>query len=92
MNTPIVGESPTVPRPDIWWQLALCESGGNEKINTGNGYSGAFQFSLSTWAGLGYDGSPHQQTYEVQKQAAQEVQSLYGWGQWPACSAYLGLG
>lgn len=32
---------------DIWWQLALCESGGNWSINIGNGYYGGLQFSLS---------------------------------------------
>lgn len=29
--------------------LRMCESGGNYQINTGNGYYGAYQFSLSTW-------------------------------------------
>ena len=33
------------------WLLALrnCESGGDYQKNTGNGYYGAYQFSLSTW-------------------------------------------
>lgn len=33
------------------WLLALrqCESGGNYAINTGNGYYGAYQFSIPTW-------------------------------------------
>ncbi len=71
--------------------LAECESGGNYSINTGNGYYGAYQFSLSTWQGLGYGGYPHQASPAVQDQAARELQSLYGWGQWPGCSWYLGL-
>jgi len=71
--------------------LADCESGGNYSINTGNGYYGAYQFSLSTWQGLGYGGYPHQASPAVQDQAARELQALYGWGQWPGCSWYLGL-
>lgn len=33
------------------WLLALrtCESGGNYAENTGNGFYGAYQFSISTW-------------------------------------------
>jgi hypothetical protein len=27
----------------------------------------------------------------VQDEAAQRLQALYGWGQWPACGAALGL-
>jgi hypothetical protein len=30
-------------------KLRMCESGGNYQINTGNGYYGAYQFSLATW-------------------------------------------
>ena len=29
--------------------LRLCESGGNYQTNTGNGYYGAYQFSIATW-------------------------------------------
>ena len=31
----------------------VCESGDNYAEDTGNGYYGAYQFSLSTWYGLG---------------------------------------
>jgi len=71
--------------------LRECESGGNYSINTGNGYYGAYQFSLSTWQGLGYGGYPNEASPAVQDQAASELQALYGWGQWPGCSWYLGL-
>ena len=76
---------------DAFAALADCESGGNYSINTGNGYYGAYQFSLSTWQSLGYEGYPHQASPAVQDQAARELQALYGWGQWPGCSWYLGL-
>lgn len=31
------------------YDLRMCESGGNYQINTGNGYYGAYQFSIPTW-------------------------------------------
>nr|WP_284692518.1 transglycosylase family protein [Actinomyces sp. 217892] len=75
----------------VWWSLALCESGGNAAINTGNGYYGAFQFTLSTWQSLGGTGYPHENSYETQLALAQALQARSGWGQWPACAASLGL-
>ena len=71
--------------------LAQCESGGNFGINTGNGYYGAYQFSLGTWRSLGYGGYPHQASPEVQTEAAAKLQERSGWGQWPACSRKLSL-
>ena len=75
----------------VWAALRQCESGGNYAINTGNGYYGAYQFSQATWTGLGYPGRPDQASPATQDQAAQKLQARSGWGQWPACSAALGL-
>jgi len=69
----------------------MCESGGNYAEDTGNGYYGAYQFSLSTWYGLGFTGLPSAASPAVQDRAAQELQASAGWGQWPACSTQLGL-
>ncbi len=33
----------------VWDRVATCESGGNWRINTGNGHYGGLQFSRSTW-------------------------------------------
>ena len=42
-----------------WLQtLRDCESGGNYQDDTGNGYYGAYQFSLGTWERDGYTGLP----------------------------------
>ena len=41
-----------------WDAIAQCESSGNWHINTGNGYYGGLQFSLSTWHGYGGVGNP----------------------------------
>jgi hypothetical protein len=41
---------------DVWDQLAQCESGGNWSINTGNGFYGGLQHTLSTWRAFGGSG------------------------------------
>ncbi len=75
----------------VWAALRECESGDNYSENTGNGYYGAYQFSLTTWEGLGYSGLPSNAPPPVQDAAAQRLQAMSGWGQWPACAAKLGL-
>jgi hypothetical protein len=79
------------PSGGVWAELRQCESGGNYQDNTGNGYYGAYQFSLSTWEGLGLSGLPSDASPATQDAAAAELQARSGWGQWPACSARLGL-
>lgn len=76
---------------DVWAALAQCESGGNPTTNTGNGYYGLYQFSLSTWQAVGGSGLPSEASAAEQTQRAQTLQARAGWGQWPACSAKLGL-
>lgn len=75
----------------VWDRLAKCESGGNWAINTGNGYYGGLQFSLSSWRGVGGSGYPHQASRAEQIKRGQILQSRGGWGHWPACSKKLGL-
>lgn len=75
----------------VWDRLAQCESGGNWAANTGNGYYGGIQFSASTWHAVGGSGLPHQHSREEQIKRGQILQSQSGWGQWPHCSAQLGL-
>ena len=81
----------STPSGSVWDKLAQCESGGNWSINTGNGYYGGLQFSLSTWRAYGGSGMPHQASREEQIAIAKKVQAGQGWGAWPACSAKLGL-
>lgn len=75
----------------VWLQLRECESGDNYQENSGNGFFGAYQFSQQTWTGLGYPGRPDLEPPAMQDAAAQKLQAESGWGQWPACSAALGL-
>lgn len=76
---------------NVWLELRQCESGNDYQANTGNGFFGAYQFSQQTWTNLGYPGRPDQEPPAMQDQAAQRLQAESGWGQWPACSAALGL-
>lgn len=74
-----------------WLALRTCESSDNYAENTGNGFYGAYQFSQSTWSGMGYPGRPDQEPPALQDEAAMKLQGESGWGQWPACAAALGL-
>jgi len=82
---------PSSSGDSVWDRLAQCESGGNWSINTGNGYYGGLQFSLSTWRANGGSGMPHQASRAEQIRVAKRVQASQGWGAWPACTAKLGI-
>lgn len=83
--------APAIAGGSVWDSLAACESGGNWAINTGNGFYGGLQFTLSSWAAVGGSGYPNQASREEQIARAQILQQRQGWGAWPACSAKLGL-
>ena len=60
----------------MWDRVAKCESGGNWKINTGNGYYGGLQFAAGTWKGYGggtYASRAHQATKAEQIAIARRV-------------------
>jgi Transglycosylase-like domain len=92
-TTTTIAPTPQSPSTadDVWVRLRQCESGGDYTSDTGNGYYGAYQFSESTWLGIGETGFPNEAPPAVQDQAAQRLQARSGWGQWPACSQRLGL-
>jgi nucleoid-associated protein YgaU len=75
-----------------WDAIAQCESGGNWHINTGNGYYGGLQFSLSTWQAYGGSGNPADASREEQIRIAEKVLNSQGIGAWPVCGkrAYTG--
>ena len=75
----------------VWAQLAQCESGGDPKTNTGNGFYGMYQFTLETWQSLGGTGYPHEADAATQTAMAKKLQAQAGWGQWPGCADKLGL-
>jgi LysM repeat protein len=75
----------------VWDRLAQCESGGNWSINTGNGYYGGLQFSLSSWRAVGGSGLPSNASKSEQIARAEKLKAVQGWGAWPACTAKLGI-
>ncbi len=81
----------TAADDSTWNALSQCESSGNWHINTGNGYYGGLQFSLSSWRGVGGHGYPHRASKATQIRMAERLLASQGWGAWPACSNMLGL-
>ncbi|MFA9444768.1 transglycosylase family protein [Egicoccus sp. AB-alg6-2] len=77
-------------RDAMWDRLAQCESGGNWSINTGNGYYGGLQFTLSSWRAVGGSGYPHHHSRAEQINRGERLLAIQGWGAWPACSRKLG--
>ena len=71
--------------------LRQCEAGGNYATNTGNGYYGAYQYNLGTWANYGGYARPDLVPPAVQDAKARETQARRGWSPWPACARKLGL-
>lgn len=93
LTTPPAPPTTLPPRPphyDSWIRIAECESNGRWDINTGNGYYGGLQFSLSTWRAVGGTGYPHQNSMLEQMWRAERVLTAPGggWGAWPVCSRY----
>ncbi len=73
-----------------WDAVAQCESGGNYAINTGNGFYGGLQFTLSTWAAYGGTGAPQNASKSAQIAVAERVLAGQGKGAWPVCGTGLG--
>lgn len=102
-NSPAAASQP-VPQPQtptatlissvgtsVWDEIAQCESGGNWSTDTGNGYYGGLQFTLSSWRAYGGTGYPNQASRSEQIAVAQRLQAAQGWSAWPVCSANIGL-
>lgn len=65
-----------------------CESGGNYRINTGNGYYGAYQFDKGTWLANGggrYSKYAHQAPPFAQDHIMWKTWLVRGWQPW-ACA------
>lgn len=85
--TALAGASTASADSVNWDAIAQCESGGNWSINTGNGYYGGLQFSLSTWRGYGGQGMPNNASRSEQIRIAEKVLAGQGIGAWPVCGA-----
>jgi hypothetical protein len=75
-----------------WWELALCESGGDWAMR--NEYHGGLSFHPETWAAYRLKGMPKYAflaTPAEQVRVARLVLADQGWEAWPACARKLGL-
>lgn len=89
------GTAPVSGSLATWlYALRMCESHGNYQDNTGNGYYGAYQFSLSTWHRIGYSGYPNEAPPSVQDEAIVKNTNLSKGGlasQNPGCYRKTGI-
>lgn len=76
-----------VIRPYRGWlaHVRRCESGGRYRTATGNGYWGAYQMDLRTWASVGGHGYPHQAGRLEQDYRAVVLRLRRGTAPWPIC-------
>jgi hypothetical protein len=77
----------TVTRPYRPWlaRTRACESGGNYATNTGNGFYGAYQFTLESWHAVGGRGLPNDAEPLEQDYRAVRLLHVQGTGAWPVC-------
>ena len=97
---PAAAPAPAGGTPAVWACIGAHESGNNPAENTGNGFFGMYQFTASTWLNVMKAlGITSYRTYPyaaaapagVQLQAAEYLQSVAGWGQWPNTSRMCGV-
>jgi len=76
-----------------WSCISHYESGGNPADDTGNGYYGGLQFSLSTWYAHGGTGMPNQASIAEQEAIANNVVAAdHGsYREWPNTARDCGL-
>ncbi|MFF2077480.1 transglycosylase family protein [Kitasatospora sp. NPDC058162] len=78
----------------IWDELADCESGGDWRADTGNGFYGGLQIRPTTWAdagGLRFADRPDHAGRREQTTVGEEILRQQGWEAWPACARELGM-
>lgn len=71
-------------------RVAFCESRGDWRINTGNGFYGGLQFALVSWRGVGGMGFPHEASKLEQMYRGVLLLRRQGPGAWPVCSRMAG--
>ena len=78
----------------VWDKVAYCESTNNWSINTGNGFYGGLQFTISTWnefGGQAYADRADHASKAEQIAIARRVLAGQGPTAWPVCSIQAGL-
>lgn len=84
-NTASNGVGINLARAAMWDRIARCESGGNWRINTGNGYYGGLQFALASWnsnGGRDFAAYPHHASRAEQITVANRYYAKAGTSPW----------
>jgi hypothetical protein len=79
----------TAPYRAFLAKLRACEVRGQARpyqTNTGNGFYGAYQFTISSWTAVGGSGLPSNAPPAEQDYRAVRLLHLQGPGAWPVCS------
>lgn len=71
------------PSGDLRTRVCMRESGCNYATNTGNGYSGAYQYDDRTWGGYAGYSHAYQAPPAVQDQKFAETYAARGCSPWP---------
>ena len=72
----------------IFLAIRKCESGNRYGLNTGNGFYGAYQFTVGTWRAYGGTGMPHLASPGEQDRIAARLYRAVGThtsASWPNC-------
>lgn len=80
--------------PAVWECIGHYESGNNPAENTGNGFYGEWQDTISTWLSAGggaYASRADLATEGEQLTVNEQVQRMQGWGAWPVTSRRCGV-
>jgi hypothetical protein len=72
------------PASDLLRRICLRESGCNYATNTGNGYYGAYQYDIGTWAGYGGYARADLAPPAVQDAKAADTFARRGCSPWPS--------
>jgi hypothetical protein len=81
----VLAQAPSVSYSG-WDRVAECESGGNWATNTGNGYYGGLQFTVSTWLAAGGGRYASRADFATREQQI-AIASTLSLSNWPVCGA-----
>lgn len=84
-TVPVATTAPARSSSATLASIRYCESRGDYSADTGNGYYGAYQFDLSTWAAAGGSGNPADASPAEQDARAQAWIDAGHRGAWPNC-------
>jgi hypothetical protein len=70
--------------------LRFCEAGGDYTRNSGNGYYGAYQYNIGSWASYGGYARADLAPAAVQDAKAKADIARRGWTPWPSCARRIG--